>query len=142
MIPPGWIHFLFYPCQDTELLFGFSELDFNNVNVVNAFEVPIPQDKYVPGAGVTVEEMDDIISWVNQAQEGYVYGDSHLYMGSAERTKDFCAKYPPEGVQREISTENSSSPNVAQTESNTGTACATSLSILCIMLIFNIINSF
>jgi hypothetical protein len=94
LIPAGWLHFLFYPCEDSELVFGFNKVDYDNVNVVNAFEVPIPQDKYVPGEGMTVEEMDDIVSWVNDAQKGFVYGDSHLYMGSEEGAAAFCAKYP------------------------------------------------
>lgn len=94
LVPAGWLHFLFYPCKDAELVFGFNKVDYETVNVVNAFEVPIPQSKYAPGPGVTVEEMDDIIAWVNDAQEGYVYGDSHLYMGSANGAQKFCAKYP------------------------------------------------
>ena len=68
LVPAGWLHFLFYPCEDAELVFGFNKVDYQTVNVVNAFEVPIPQSKYAPGPGVTVEEMDDIIAWVNDAQ--------------------------------------------------------------------------
>ena len=93
LVPKGWIHFLFFPCEDSELVFGFNVFDYDNVNVVNAFEKPFPKDKYVPGPGMTVEEMDDILAWVDQTQQGYVYGDSHLYMGSKEGAAAFCAKY-------------------------------------------------
>lgn len=97
MFPPGWLHFLVYPCLDSEALVGFNKFDFANEFVSNAFEQPIPQDRYFPGPDVTVEEMNDLVDLVNQAQKGSEYGQAVYIEASSQQSREFCAKYPPVG---------------------------------------------
>jgi hypothetical protein len=92
-VPSGWFHFLFFPCEDTQLVFSFNNVDYQTVNFPRTLETPIPKSMWTPGPGVTKAEMQDINDWMIQATKDYVYGDSHLLMGSKSGAKKFCKKW-------------------------------------------------